>query len=48
MSLLQEWRESAYSLDFESKEGKAFWDAYFAVEKGIYERLLSTSGIVEK
>lgn len=48
MSLLQDWRESAYSLDFNSKEGQAFWNNYFVIEKGIYERLLSDATFVEK
>lgn len=47
MSLLQEWRESAYSLDINSKEGKLFWNNYFVIEKGIYEKLLSNPDMVE-
>lgn len=47
MSLLSEWRESAYSIDFNSKEGQAFWGKYFEVEKGIYEKLLSDPSFVE-
>ena len=47
MSLLQEWRESAYSLDINSKEGKLFWNNYFVIEKGIYEQLLSNPEMVE-
>lgn len=47
MSLLQEWRESAYSLDINSKEGKMFWNNYFVIEKGIYEQLLSNPDVVE-
>ena len=41
MSLLQEWRDAAYGIDMESKEGQLFWGNYFAIEKGIYEQLLS-------
>jgi uncharacterized protein len=41
MSLLQEWRDYAYSLDPEKKDGKRFWDNYFSVEKGIYEKILA-------
>lgn len=40
MGLLTEWREYAYKVDLESREGKAIWDKYFAWEKGIYEELL--------
>jgi len=41
MSLLQEWRDYAYSLDTNQKEGKLFWNNYFDIEKGIYEKLLA-------
>ncbi|MDF2952083.1 MAG: motif domain protein, partial [Anaerocolumna sp.] len=41
MSLLQEWREYAYSLDTNQKAGQVFWGNYFNVEKGIYEQLLA-------
>ncbi|MBR2407435.1 MAG: SEC-C domain-containing protein [Lachnospiraceae bacterium] len=48
MGLLQEWRESAYSLDINSKEGKMFWNNYFVIETGIYEKLLSNPEMVEE
>lgn len=48
MSLLQDWRDSAYSLDINSKEGKAFWNNYFLIEKGIYEQLLNNPELVEQ
>lgn len=41
MALLQEWREYAYGVDLNSKEGKAIWDKYFEQEKAIYEQLLA-------
>lgn len=41
MALLETWRENAYGKDMNSKEGKLFWGNYFAVEKGIYEKLLT-------
>ena len=46
MSLLQEWREEAYSQDMNKKEGQLYWGKYFAVEKGIYEKLLAAPGEV--
>jgi uncharacterized protein len=46
MSLLQEWREYAYSLDTNQKEGQQFWANYFNVEKGIYEQLLANPDAV--
>ena len=41
MGLLQEWREYAYGVDLNSKEGKAIWDKYFEQEKAIYQQLLA-------
>lgn len=42
MSLLQEWREHAYSQDTNQKAGAMFWANYFNIEKGIYEQLLAS------
>lgn len=47
MSLLKDWRDSAYSLDINSKEGKLFWNNYFVIEQGIYEKLLSNPDYIE-
>ena len=47
MSLLKDWRDSAYSLDINSKEGKLFWNNYFVIEQGIYEKLLSDPDFIE-
>lgn len=41
MALLEAWRDGAYGKDMNTKEGKLFWGNYFAVEKGIYEKLLA-------
>lgn len=41
MGLLQEWREYAYGVEIDSREGKAIWDKYFAQEKVVYEQLLA-------
>lgn len=41
MGLLQEWRECAYGVELNSKEGKAIWDKYFEQEKAIYQQLLA-------
>lgn len=46
MSLLQEWREYAYSLDTNQKEGQIFWANYFNIEQGIYELLLANPDTV--
>ncbi|MCR5154709.1 MAG: SEC-C domain-containing protein [Lachnospiraceae bacterium] len=40
MSLLTDWRDEAYNKDMNTKEGQLFWGNYFAIEKGIYEKLL--------
>ena len=41
MGLLQEWREYAYGVELNSKEGQAIWDKYFELEKAIYQQLLA-------
>lgn len=46
MSLLQEWRDYAYSLDTNQKQGQLFWANYFNIEQGIYEKLLSNPNTV--
>ena len=40
MSLLQDWRDVAYSAQTDKKVLQKFWEDYFQVEKGIYEKLL--------
>ncbi len=53
MALLKEWRDYAYSHDDRTEDGQKFWITYFAIEKGIYEKLLENetevvSGTVEE
>ena len=48
MALLQEWRDYAYAHDDNTQAGQQFWLNYFAVEKGIYEKLLSNKDVVEQ
>ena len=48
MGLLQEWREYAYGVELNSKEGKAIWDKYFEQEKAIYQQLLAAPEKVVK
>lgn len=53
MSLLTEWREYAYSLDTNKREGQLFWANYFNAEKAVYEQILAepenvVSGTVEE
>ena len=40
MSLLQEWRDTAYSQQTDKKQLQQFWADYLLTEKGIYEQLL--------
>lgn len=40
MSLLEEWRQRAYSQDTNQKQSQLFWANYFNLEKGVYEQLL--------
>lgn len=40
-SLLEQWRESAYSQEKNQEQLERFWNEYFQVEKGIYEQLLT-------
>lgn len=40
MSLLEEWREEAYTQE-NGKRNKRLWEHYFEVEKGIYEQILA-------
>lgn len=41
MSLLSDWRNYAYEQEKSQNEAQMFWGNYFAVEKGIYEKLLA-------
>ena len=40
-SLLEQWREMAYDQKKTREQLKSLWDAYFEVEKGVYEQLLA-------
>ena len=41
MSLLQTWRDTAYSQEMDNRTATQFWGAYFELEKGVYEQLLT-------
>lgn len=41
MTLLETWRNLAYGEGLNDKEREDFWNGYFIVEKGIYEKILS-------
>lgn len=40
MSLLEEWRSVAYNQEAGKGEIQRFWQRYFLLEKGVYEKLL--------
>lgn len=40
-SLLEQWRDTAYSEQMDQGELQRFWESYFMIEKGIYEQLLN-------
>lgn len=42
MTLLEAWRNEAYSEEISEKESTALWTHYFQIEQGIYEQILST------
>ena len=41
MSLLEQWRETAYDKEMDNGQVKQFWGSYFGIEKEIYEKLLN-------
>ncbi|NLZ80979.1 MAG: SEC-C domain-containing protein [Clostridiales bacterium] len=46
MTLLETWRELAYSEEKDEKSSNLFWANYFNDEKGIYEKLLLDPEVV--
>lgn len=47
-SLLEQWRDMAYDQKKTREQLKSLWDAYFAVEKGVYEKLLAEPDVEVK
>lgn len=41
MTLLENWREMAYSREQDERESAKFWNNYFVIEQGIYEKILA-------
>lgn len=41
MSLLENWRDTAYNSEKDENANKKFWEGYFEKEESIYEKLLS-------
>lgn len=41
MGLLQDWQKIAFNENADKRELQKFWNRYFALEKGVYEQLLS-------
>ncbi len=46
MTLLENWRETAYSAEKSQQESAKFWNDYFLLEQGIYEQILEAPGDV--
>ena len=46
MALLETWRNLAYGQGLDDKERENLWSGYFAIEKGIYEKILSNPAAV--
>ncbi len=46
MALLQEWRKVAYNENANKGELQKFWQNYFLIEKGIYEKLLAEPDVL--
>lgn len=46
MTLLENWRDKAYGNKLTKTQQEKLWSHYFAVEKGIYEKILSDPGKV--
>lgn len=40
-TLLEQWRDAAYSKEMDQNAIQQFWGTYFEIEKGIYEQLLT-------
>lgn len=41
MTLLEQWRGTAYSQELTQQQSDELWERYFIIEKGIYEQILS-------
>lgn len=45
-TLLELWRGNAYAVQKSQKESNEFWNKYFIIEKGIYEKILAEPEVV--
>lgn len=45
MSLLETWRNTAYSQEMTQEQSDRLWGNYFLVEKGIYEKILAEPNV---
>ena len=46
MALLEQWRTTAYNEELDQNTLQKFWNDYFLLEKGIYEKLLAEPDVV--
>ena len=47
-TLLEQWRDTAYSKEMDKASLQKFWGTYFQTEKEIYEKLLENPDEEEK
>ena len=47
-TLLEQWRDTAYSKEMDRNAVQQFWGTYFEIEKGIYEQLLAAPEVEVK
>ena len=47
MALMEQWKEYASSFAQNRQQYERFWNQYFALEKGIYEKLLEEKEVVK-
>ena len=48
MAILQEWQKIAYNEKANQAELQKFWQRYFLLEKGVYEKLLTNPDEAKK
>ena len=46
MTLLEQWRGSAYNENMTQEQYNQFWNHYFVIEKGFYESLLADNEVL--
>ena len=47
MTLLEQWRQSAYEVEMNDQQAQMFWGSYFSQEKSIYEKILADKEVTK-